>query len=96
VPQAGTIHELVRKGKYRSAGLIPGRAWEFSSFVCVISPSFRVVADPVSASRLGDGDGRLTRCIIHLTKLKDEGREPASDVVCRWVRVGTCVLVTSE
>ena len=43
-------------------------------------PSFRVRvvsrSSTVSASRLsrlGDGDGHLTRCIIHITKLKDEG-----------------------
>jgi hypothetical protein len=46
-------------------------------------PSLCVVSEAVSEARLGDGDGRLTRCIVFLKKLvTEEGLEPASDVVC--------------
>jgi hypothetical protein len=81
-----------------SAGRAISAPLHLTSALSPFCPSFRVVSEPVSVSRLGDGDGRLMRCIILLMKLvTDEGREPVSDVVCRWGRVGKgSVLVTPE
>ena len=65
-----------------------------TSVLSPFSPSFRIVSRPVPVSRLGNGDGRMTRRINLLMKLgTDEGLEPASVVVSRRVRVGKgCVL----
>jgi hypothetical protein len=77
------------------AGRASSAPLHLTSALSRFCPSFRVISEPVSVSRLGDGDGRLTRCIILLIKMKlvtDDGRAPVSEG-----RVGKGrVLVTSD
>ena len=67
-----------------------------TSVLSPFSPSLRIVSRSVPVSRLGNGDGRMTRCINLLMKRgTDEGLEPASVVVPWRVGVGKgCVLVS--